>query len=194
MELSSRIYGGQNMKEEWRDIKGYEGKYQISNLGRVKTLRRKVKSPALKNGYRFLSEKIHKPCDNGRGYKYACFRIDGGKVSHKYIHTMVAEAFLDRGPDHTEVNHIDANKSNNIASNLEWCTRKENMDHAIRLGLKITKKGSQVSQSKLTESNVLFIRSEYAKGNIRQIDLAKLFGVDDGTISNIIRRRKWKHI
>lgn len=181
--------------EEWRDIKGYEGKYQISNLGRVKTLPRVVYCAVSRNTKtRVLKEIIHKQCDNGWGYKMVSFRVDGGKPKTKYIHKMVAECFLTRKEGDTQVNHIDGNKANNKAENIEWCTASQNLQHSFDIGLRSSRKGEAVPQSKLTESNVLFIRSEYSKGNITQDALAALFGVNPGTIGRVINKKRWKHI
>ena len=102
--------------EEWRDIKGYEGKYQVSNLGRVKS-----------------RHKILKP-NNVKGYLYVYPSKNSKKEALK-VHRLVAEAFIDNPENKPEVNHIDGNKENNRVENLEWCTKSENMQHAIKTGL-----------------------------------------------------------
>ena len=101
------------MKEVWKDIKGYEGLYQISNLGRVKrvTTGRILKGGKDKDGY--LMVKLYK--NNIR--------------SNKKIHRLVAEAFIPNPENKPQVNHADENKTNNSLDNLEWMTAKENINH-----------------------------------------------------------------
>lgn len=113
--------------EEWRDVKGYEGFYQVSNLGRVRTisymhcLRGRL--------YRIDCERLITPTDNGNGYLIIGLQKDNERKNH-YVHRLVADAFLDKPDGKNYVNHIDYNKKNNNASNLEWCTQKENIDHS----------------------------------------------------------------
>ena len=114
------------MSEEWRDVVGYEGLYQVSDQGRVKSLERKDSLG------RTIKERILKPCDNGRGYLY--ISLSGGTVEHKrhYIHRLVGEAFVPNPLEVEDVNHKDENPSNNHASNLEWVTHKENCNFGTR--------------------------------------------------------------
>ena len=113
-------------KEIWRDVIGYEGYYQVSSEGRVKSLKRKDCLG------RTIRERILKPCDNGRGYLY--ISLSGGTGEHKrhYIHRLVGEAFVPNPLEKEDVNHKDENPSNNHASNLEWLTHKENLNYGMR--------------------------------------------------------------
>lgn len=96
------------MQEMWKYVKGYEGAYSVSNTGRV---------------YSHKSEKILKT--SATGYGCVMLRKDGaGKI--KYVHRLVAEAFVPNPENKPEVNHIDHNTQNNFASNLEWVTHLEN--------------------------------------------------------------------
>lgn len=119
------------MQEIWKEIKDYPN-YQISNLGRVKTL--KYYSNIHKKYYDrelVLKEKI-----NSHGYKF--IGLGCGKRGNKKnfaIHRLVAEAFIPNPNNLPEINHKDGNKRNNRAENLEWCTRSQNMLHAYKLGL-----------------------------------------------------------
>lgn len=122
------------IKEEWKDIKGYEGLYQISNTGNVKSLERRIDG---KKCHRKLEEKILKPIETDRGYLRVKLSRDN-KVSKVRIHRLVAEAFIEK-PE-LEVNHIDGNKKNNCIENLEWVTSKENKQHAKSIGLYRKKK------------------------------------------------------
>lgn len=110
------------MKEIFKDISGYEGRYQISNYGNVKSLN-------YQNTHR---AKLLHPVKHHLGYLLV--HLGGEKI--KMVHTLVAEAFIDNPENKKYVNHIDGNKQNNTVWNLEWVTSKENMEHAIRIGLR----------------------------------------------------------
>ena len=103
------------MREIWKDIEGYEGLYQVSNLGRVKSLQMYA------NGGYKKRVKILKPCNNGNGY-YVVYLMKNKKRSVNYIHRLVAQAFLKNFNNYKCINHKDENKSNNNVDNLEWCS------------------------------------------------------------------------
>lgn len=127
------------MEEIWKNIKDYEGLYQVSNWGRVKSLKRLVKSHN-KWGecYITINEKILKTFDNNLGYLF--IRLSkNNKIKNYYIHKLVAEHFIPNPNNLPEVNHKDECKSNNIYTNLEWCDRKYNVNYGNRLK-KISKK------------------------------------------------------
>ena len=109
----------------WKDIKGYEGLYQISDLGRVKSLKKWVIS---RRKY-IDSEAIMNPTDNGHGYLIISLRKGTERKNH-YIHRLVADAFVDKKDGCNCVNHIDYNKRNNTPKNLEWCTQGDNVRHS----------------------------------------------------------------
>lgn len=110
------------MQEIWKDIKGYEGLYQVSNLGRVKSLQMYAKG-----GYK-RRIKILKPCNNGNGY-HIVYLMKDKKRSVNYIHRLVAQAFVTNLNNFSCINHIDENRQNNRADNLEWCTYKYNNNY-----------------------------------------------------------------
>ena len=119
--------------EEWRDIPGYEGLYQVSNLGRVKSLERVIYFPANhrnKAYSRIQKERIVRPITMGG---YLGFNV--GNKKKMYVHRAVALAFIPNTDNKSDVNHIDGDKHNNRLENLEWATRKENMRHAFSNGL-----------------------------------------------------------
>ena len=130
-----------NTTEVWQDIKGYEGYYQISNFGRVKSLERHivVKQARYKEArtMRWRS-KILKQHNDGKGYPIVrpCLL---GKPATLNVHRLVAQHFIPNPHAKPAVNHIDSNPLNNHVSNLEWCTIAENNAHAVRMGRKPTK-------------------------------------------------------
>ena len=114
------------MKEIWKDIKGYEGLYQISNTGKIKSLERYKDNHSKKQ---LVKEKIRKQIISKTGY-YTCMLTKNGNLKLFKVHRIVAEAFIPNPNNYPIINHIDGNKLNNNVSNLEWCTRSENQKHA----------------------------------------------------------------
>ncbi len=123
------------MEEIWKDIDGYEGYYQVSNLGNVKSVDRYIKSP-LNNQESVLrkGKQIKTNINKKNGYIYVCFYKENTQTS-KRVHRLVAKAFLPNPDNLPQVNHIDGNKQNNNVNNLEWCSQLENIQHANKNGL-----------------------------------------------------------
>ena len=177
-------------KEIWKDIPGFEGVYQVSNLGRVKHLKEIQRRTNGKTICNFtLPELILKPYKTGKGDGYQTVSL---KRKNFKVHRLVAEAFCKRMPGKTEVNHIDCNKENNRADNLEWVTCKENINHAYENGL--YRVGEKRHCGKLTAEQVDEIRRMYIRGDkeFGAKPMARRYGVSDMTIRNILRGRKWK--
>lgn len=171
--------------EEWRDIAGTAGKYQVSNMGRVKSFKRKP-------------EALLKPLNNGDDYWQVNFKVDG-KRRALLIHRLVMLAFspIDN-PDDLEVDHLDGNPANCALSNLEWTTTLENTRRAFKSGRprdKSKSSGEASVLSKLTNADVLRIRRICEVGGRGiKIFLAREYGVNRGTIENIASGYTWKHL
>lgn len=115
------------------------------------------------------------------------------RSGHKFLHKLVAEAFIPNPDNLPEVNHKDGNKLNNAVENLEWCTREKNIQHAFEKGLIKMGKGEAAGNVKLKEHEVLEIRRLYAEGRTQQ-SLAEQFNISRGTIGKITTRKIWTHI
>lgn len=107
--------------ERWKDIEGYEGKYKISSLGRVKSL----------NYNHTKSERILKQDKDRYGYLYVVLCTDGKRITKK-VHRLVAQAFIDNPDNLPQVNHKNEDKTMNYVENLEWCTNKYNCNYGTR--------------------------------------------------------------
>ena len=125
--------------EEWRDIEDYKGLYQVSNMGRVKSLERTVWNG--RGYYVTIHERILKPKKDRGGYLQVHLCKDG-KAKFYTVHKLVATAFCENPEGYTDVNHIDEDKANNCADNLEWCSKSYNNTYngrAKKVGKKISK-------------------------------------------------------
>ena len=123
------------MEEIWRDIKGYEGKYMVSNLGRVKSLIYK----------RTGKEEILKAYDNGHGYLFVILCKDGKDKTCR-VNRLVAQAFLENPDNLPEVNHKDEDKTNNCVENLEWCSKLYNINYGTGRKRSAEKRAKKLSK------------------------------------------------
>lgn len=173
------------MSEIWKDIEGYEGKYQVSDLGRIKSIARKGSGASsidvyLKGG---LS-----------GSKYLNVGLcKNGKVKTTQVHRIVAMAFIPNPENKREVNHKNAIKTDNRVENLEWCTPSENIRHGLAAGIMNTEKGSKKWNARFTEEQVRSIKIRLLNGEIGY-RIAKEYGVTKGLIAAIRKGQTWKHV
>lgn len=176
--------------EIWKDIPGFEGLYQVSSHGRVRSL------DTFKKVYRFgvpyLRKKkgrILKPVKHTNGYLV----VQLGRGNRRFVHRLVAEAFIENPEHKPAINHKNGIKTDNTVENLEWVTYSENQIHAKRTGLAPT--GEAHPQAKLSNKAVLFIKENYKPFHplFGAKPLAEKFGVDKSTICEIAKGIKRKH-
>ncbi|UUV46403.1 HNH endonuclease [Bacillus phage vB_BanS-Thrax3] len=168
------------MIEIWKPLKGIiecGDNYEISNLGRLKSLTRNT---------------IMKCQVSDRGYLKVKLYYQG-KTKTCRIHRLVALAFVNNPDKKPEVNHKDGNKLNNRFDNLEWSTRMDNIKHSFDMNLNKTK-GEGNHHAKITEDDVREIRKLYKTGRYTQRELEKIFGINHSTIGCITRGETWKHV
>lgn len=191
LDLTDIIYfdeEGNQKTEQWKDVIGYEGLYQVSDLGRVKSLRKKVK--ARTDSFSYKRERILKQAID-KGYLRTCLTHSCKKETTK-VHRLVALVFIPNNENKPQVNHKNTIKKDNRLTNLEWNTEKENVNHAYDNNLVPLMKGERHGASKLTEKDVLEIRS--LRGVISGVELSKRYDISTSIICAIFKRRIWKHI
>lgn len=173
------------MEEIWKGLiyrgEDFSDKFEVSNTGKLRNAKTKH---------------IYKTLINKYGYEQVCVSI-GNKKDKKVIkiHRAVAEMFVQNPKNKPCINHIDGNKTNNFADNLEFVTYQENTDHAIRTGLMdISSENSNFV--KLTHEDVSYIRDNYIRYDKEYGSraLANKFNVNESTIISIIKHRTWKNI
>lgn len=177
-------------QEIWKDIPEYEGIYQVSNLGRVKSLSRNRKNWVSK--FSTLKERILKQ-QILNGYYHVRLCIDK-QYKTCLVHRLVATAFLENIENKPQVNHKNGVKTDNKVSNLEWVTKSENQNHAYATGLQSYFGGENRWNSKMTDEKVLEIRQKYATNNYTYKQLADEYNVKTVCIFKIVKRKTWKHI
>jgi hypothetical protein len=157
------------MQEIWKDIAGFEGYYQISNLGQVQSLH-------------YKKNKLLTPVIHNKGY-LTVILSNNTRKKHYTIHRLIALHFVLNSENKPCVNHKDGNKLNNRVENLEWCTYAENTQHAFKYGLQ-----PQTRLSKLTNANIQYIIKYIAKKN--KHELAKQFNISLSHIRNLYTKFK----
>lgn len=176
-------------KETWKPIKEYEGYYEISNKGRVKSLPKEWSvgrkgETILKFGKRKATNGI---------YYFVVLCVNKVK---KYVGVsrLVAQHFKENHNNYDVVNHLDLDTTNNDEDNLEWTTTKGNVEYSWRLGNQKPQQGEKHGNSKLSEKDVVEIRELYKTGKYFHSELSVLYKVSRTQITRIINGNKWKHI
>ena len=179
--------------EIWKPISGYEGVYEVSNLGRVRSCDRIV---VCNDGrkYKRKGKVLRQSYDANKYYKVALCK--NGKQKNFSVHRLVAQAFIPNPENKLTVNHKNGDKLDNRVENLEWATREENMQHAYDNGLKKSIKGSSNSNSKLSDDDVRYIRKHYKRRDktFGTVGLATKFGTTPRVIGLVVRGLTYKNI
>lgn len=177
--------------EIWKPVVGFESEYEVSNLGRIRSVAR-IKSHEQSVGGKRISvtrnypSKVLSPGSQDSGHQH----VQLGRGKTQRVHTLVLEAFKGPRPEGQEARHLDGQPTNNAAANLEWATHVSNMSDLDRHGTRLI--AGKNHQSKLTPEIARIIRAR--KGTSSQKVLAAEFGVGKSTIQAIHDGRTWRHI
>lgn len=171
----------------WKDIKGFEGLYQVSDTGKVKRISSEVTSIT---GQKYIVPgRMLKTTLTGRGYPTVTLSKQG-KVKRYYVHRLVAEAFIPNPENKPTVNHINGNKLQSNVENLEWSTYSDNNQHAYNTGLKASGEGQY--KAKLTEEDVKKIKKQGKYTTYQNI--ADEYNVSKATVRDVLTGKTWKNI
>jgi hypothetical protein len=182
------------MQEQWRPVVGYEHWYEVSNLGQLRSTSVHIRglSRAGNEVFRLRNGRILKQGIQNSGYLQVV--LSANNISKKLlVHRVVGEAFIPNPSQLPEINHLDSNKLNNTASNLEWCTRQQNFDHARLAGKVRFAKGEETGFAKLTDDKVRQIRLLLAQGKTN-LEISRLYGVSAPIISYVKTGKTWRHV
>ena len=178
---------GDLMKEVWKDIEDYEGYYQVSSRGRVRSVDRIVVS---KTGKKIPYKGKIRTLQNKRGYLQVCLN-KAGDSSWFIVHRLVAKAFIPNTNNFPQVNHIDGNKTNNNCLNLEWVTAKDNIRHAYDNDLAL--KGEDRPQATVSKDTVVKICEALEQG-VPSTEIARLLNTTTDVVSKIKSRKCWNDV
>ena len=178
-------------EEVWLPVIGYDGLYEVSSWGKVKSLRRKTLG--IWGGGKMSNGKLLKQTISKFGYIRITLSKNGKPIQFS-VHRIVAKAFIENPKELPCINHKDSNRTNNHIENLEWVTYKENSHHAAVNNRFYVLRGEDSKIAKLTNKDILQIRKEYEKNKVGFMKLGKKYGVDTTTIRSVIHGETWQHI
>jgi hypothetical protein len=171
--------------EEWLPCPNYETSYEVSNLGRVRSIDRvSGKRKGIVKG------KILVQTPNRRRYLEVRL-FNNGESIPKIVHRLIAKAFISNPNDLPQVNHKDGDKKNNSVVNLEWITNSENQKYAYKLGLQPSRAGENNNKAKITDKDVTLLKQLYNSG-MSIIQVSNSTNINMSTIRQIIYGRTWK--
>lgn len=172
------------MGERWKPVKGYEGRYEVSDRGRIRSpnYRRRGKPGILAQA------------QDRDGYPMITLWHSRGVNKTKKVHTLVLEAFTRPRPKGMLCDHIDSNVKNNRHDNLEWVTPQQNVLRGRAPEVNAARIGSKNFAAKMSERKVYNLRRQYASGGITHQGLADKYGLHRRTVTKILRRFTWKHV
>jgi len=167
-----------NIEEIWKPIEEAPT-YKISNLARIKGPLGLLLQPS--------------PCHQRKDYLGITLHRNGKKDIARSVHRLVAMAFIPNPNNYPEVNHIDADKLNNFASNLEWCTHAQNLKHASFMGCLVV--GEDHASARFTNEQVIYLRKLFDENpKINHSQLAREYKVANSTMWRMLHRQAWRHI
>ena len=174
--------------EEWKDIDGFDGFYQVSNTG-------KIRSKGASNGMKDGRWHLRSLSLNHDGY-FKVRLAKGGKDITQRVHTLVAQAFIPNPNNYETVNHIDGNKTNNNVENLEWADRHQQLYHAYKMNLKKPMQGKLNANAKLSDDDVRYIREHYKRRSTEfgTVALGRMFGVSNRVIGLVVAGKSYKNV
>lgn len=178
-----------NDKEKWRPVGGYVGYYEVSNIGRVRSVDRLITYKDGRVG-KFIG-KVLKSGANKKGYPIVYLSKNSKKFTVT-IHRLVAMAFIKKIDGKNQVNHIDGIKDNNNVTNLEWCNNSENQLHAFRNGLKTPERGSDRYNSVINELTAKKVKKLLLRMSANKVSIKT--GVSIHIVKDILRNRSWRHV
>ena len=167
--------------EEWKDVVGYEGLYQVSNLGNIKSFK------IYKEG------KLLKPKFDKDGYREIGIRDSNGTRTFKRVHRLVAESFIDNPDNLKFINHKDDNPANNNVDNVEWCSIEYNNRYRFTNG-NASHKGSKSPVATITEDVAIEIYKLGHSGKYTEPELAKMFNATRSIVNKIRLNITWTHV
>lgn len=174
--------------EEWRPVVGYEGRYEVSDHGRV----RRFHSGG--GCHKRLDEPVvMRPFKTSQGYRVIRLSSAGQKTSFS-VHRLVLFAFVGPCPDDHECAHWNGTRDDNRLENLRWATRQENHQDKVRMGRVAANHGEDCPNTSLKEAQVVEMRTLYAEGGVTHQDLADRYGVSSkSVVGRIINGKRWIH-
>jgi hypothetical protein len=175
--------------EIWKDIQNYEGSYQVSNLGRIKSLERGDICP---NGGKFIRKERIMKLRESNGYRRIQL-LRNGKYKVYQVHRVVAIAFISNPDNKPFINHINFIRDDNSVENLEWCTHQENILHNVRnnrvkYNIAEFHPNSSITREQATEVKKLIIKG------VKPTPISKQTGINVGIIYNIKAGLSWNHL